>query len=157
MVGVFLSKFNLFLKIIENKYVANFSMLIFMLIAGHYVFLQSDTALMKFLKVIISLTAIVSFYNILKKTTLPIWLDSYICKLGQNSLFIYVTHFSFFSILSSNLLLAKEISTPLLLLITIPISVILMSFCIGIGKMISVFPFLNFVFYGVQEKNQEKK
>lgn len=152
MVGVFLSKFNLVLKIIENKYIASFGTLIFMLIVGHYVFLQSDLLLMKALKIIISLTAIVSFYTVFKKIGLPIWLDSYLSKLGQKSLLIYVTHFSFFSLLSSNILLAKEISTPLLLLIIIPISIILMSFCIAIGNVIAVFPFLNFLFYGVPIK-----
>lgn len=152
MAGVFLSKFNLVLKIIENKYIASFGTLIFMLIVGHYVFLQSDLQLMKALKIIISFAAIVSFYTVFKKMELPVWLDAFICKLGQNSLLIYVTHFSFFSILGSNLLLAKEISIPLLLLIIVPVSIVLMSFCIAIGSIISVFPFLNFLFYGVQIK-----
>lgn len=154
MVGVFLSKFNLILNIIQNKYIASCSALIFMLIVGHYVFLQSETIVMKALKVISTLAAIISFYTIFKKIELSVWLDAFICKLGKKSLLIYVTQFSFLTILSSNFLLAKEISTPLLLLIAVPISIILMSFCMAIGNIISIFPFLNLLFFVVKIRSK---
>jgi fucose 4-O-acetylase-like acetyltransferase len=154
MIGVFLSKFNSIKKLIDNKFLANLILLIFLLISGFYNFKEQDLIIMKLLKVIISISALISFYNIFRKLEIPTLLDKYLCKLGQSSLIIYVTHFSFVSILSSDFLIPKEISFPLLLLILMPISVILITFCLAIGNIISIFPSLNLLLYGVRLKKR---
>jgi len=155
MIGVFLSKFNSLKKLIDNKFLASLTLLIFLLIVGYYNFKEEDLLVMKLVKVIISITAIIIFYFIFRHLEIPILLDKYICKMGQSSLIIYVTHFSFVSILNSDFLIPKEISFPLLLLILMPISVILMTFCRAIGNIISIFPSLNLLLYGVRNKKVE--
>lgn len=150
MIGVLISKYDFIKKIIENKISASIIAITFVLFVGHYNFIQQDTLIMKGLKVIISLTAVSLFYYLTKKITLPLRLDNYICKIGQKSLIIYVTHFSFLSILHTSMLLPPNISLVLLILIIIPLSILLVSFCVGIGKLVSFFPYLNYLFYGVR-------
>ena len=150
MMGVFLSKFISLKKLIDNKLIASLIFLIFLLIVGHYNFKQSELIIMKCLKVFISITAIISFYYIFKNLNLPNWLDLFFSKLGQKSLIIYVTHFSFIPLFSSIILIPNNISVPFLLIILIPSSVIVIFFSMVIGKIVSIFPFLNFIFYGVQ-------
>lgn len=156
MIGVFISKFNCLKELIVNKFLSSLILLIFLLIVGFYNFKEQDLITMKLLKVIISITAIISFYSVFKKLNIPNWLDLYLCNLGQNSLIIYVTHFSFISLLSPIILIPNNISVQLLLIILIPISIIVMSFSIVIGNIVSIFPYLNFFFYGVRNKKVEQ-
>ncbi|NDP28338.1 MAG: acyltransferase family protein [Flavobacterium sp.] len=154
MVGVFLSRYQILKKIVKNINLATMAAVLFMLIIGHYNFSEADTAIMKGLKVIISLLAIVLFYNLSQRVILDKKIDNYLCKSGRNSLVIYVTHFTFFYILNNTMLLDSDISFFLLILITVPLSVLLISFCLGLGNIIALFPILNLIFYGVRFKKK---
>jgi fucose 4-O-acetylase-like acetyltransferase len=152
MIGVFISKFDFIKVILEHQIITSILAISFALLVRHFDFTQTDLGIMKGLKVVISLSAIGLFYSIAKKIVLPIWLDRYVCLMGRKSLIIYVTHFSFFSILSKSMLLPADISFLLLLIIIMPLSIIMMSFCVGIGNLVALLPYVNLMLYGVRIK-----
>ncbi|PXY45696.1 acyltransferase family protein [Flavobacterium hydrophilum] len=156
MIGVFLSKYDFLKTIITNKVVVSLSLLFFIVSVGHYndLIYLIDSSQNKILKFFISVFAIIIFYHIAKKISLSNWLDNSICFLGRKSLVIYVTHFLFLSILSKSMLLPFDISFFFLALIAVPLSLIMIYFCILISKVIELFPIFNFLLYGVRIKNK---
>ncbi|WP_158847909.1 acyltransferase family protein [Algibacter sp. L1A34] len=154
MIGVFLSKYESLKLLIQNKIVLLSASLLFMALIGHFKFNELNFIYMKFLKVCITITVITIFYNYSKTLKISKNIDDYLCLMGRNSLIIYVTHFSFFYVLNDKLLLSSDISFILLLILTIPISLILISLSMFIGRLIALQPILNFLFYGVRIKNK---
>ncbi len=153
MFGVLVSKYDFFKKILENKLILSFSLILFILLVGHYNFSEQDLIKMKLLKLVISILASIVFYSLSKMLIFNSKTDSYICLFGKKSLIIYVTHFAFFSILPKINLLPHDASFILVFLITTPISVFLILFCIMIGKIVALLPFTNLLFYGIRSKD----
>lgn len=151
-VGVFLSKFEFIRIFVQKKNVFLLSAISFMLLVGHYNYSESDLALMKGLKVIISLVAISLFYNLSKVLILSNGLNNFLINLGKSTLVIYVTQFSFLSILPRTNLIPSDASIVYLGIIAIPLSLILIYLCIGLGKIAETIPVLNLMLYGKQIK-----
>jgi fucose 4-O-acetylase-like acetyltransferase len=154
MFGLFIFKFKEKLKFIKNYFFSSSLVLIFLILIGHYDFNNSELIQMKIIKVIISTSGIISLLKIFEKIKLPHFVDINLIEFGKKSLVIYVTHFSFFQILGSENLIDNHITIPLLLLIIIPTSLILMSFCVALSNIVAVFPFLNLLFYGAPMKKR---
>lgn len=155
--GALLSKYEFLKKLIEKNIIVTIAILLFMFFVGHYnsYVYDIDSTIMKFLKLFLSFLSIIIFYNIFKKMVLPKWLDFQLSLFGQKSLPVYVTHFSFIYVLSNNMLLPAGISFFLLSLITVPLSIMIIYFCIMISKIVSLFPTLNFLLYGVIFKKRD--
>jgi len=147
-VGVFISKFEIVRSLIQNKWMFFSSGLLFILLVGHYNFSECDLPAMKGLKVIISLLAIAFFYNLSKVLIIPGQLNDFLSYMGRSTLVIYVTQFGFLYILPKTTLIPSETSVILLGLIAIPLSVVLMYLCVGIGKIAETMPVLNLLLYG---------
>lgn len=155
MIGVFLSKYDFLKTIIANKIIVSLSLFFFIVSVGHYneLIYLIDSSENKILKFFISVFAIIIFYHIAKNISLSSWLDNSICFLGRKSLVIYVTHFMFLTILSKSMLLPADVSFFLLALITVPLSLIMIYFCLLISKIVELFPIFNFLLYGVRIRN----
>ncbi|WP_163408409.1 acyltransferase family protein [Flavobacterium ajazii] len=154
MIGVFLSKYDLLKTIIANKVILSLSLLFFIVSVGHYndLIYLIDSSQIKILKFFISVFAIIIFYHIAKNISLSNWFDNSICFLGRKSLVIYVTHFMFLTIFSKSMLLPVDISFFFLALIAVPLSLIMIYFCLLISKIVELFPIFNFLLYGVRIK-----
>lgn len=149
-VGVFISKYEIVRSFIQNKWIFLWSGLFFMLLVGHYNFSECDLPIMKGLKVIISLSAISFFYTLSKVLSIPDKLNDFLCNMGKSTLVIYVTQFAFLSIFPKTALIPSDAGVVLIGIIVIPISMILIYLCIGIGKIVETMPALNLLLYGRQ-------
>lgn len=156
-VGVFLSKFEILKSLVQKKTIYLASGLSLMVLIGHYNFIESNLSIMKGLKVIISISAIVFFYNLSKVLVIPKGFNEILGNWGKSTMVIYVTQFQFFTILTRSSLLPSDTSIVLLAIIAIPLSVILIYICIGFGKIAETIPILNLILYGKRISYTEKK
>ena len=152
MFGVLFAKHNFLKEFFSNVYVVTIMSILLMVSIGQFKFLELDNPYMKAIKVFISIVACVVFYFLSNRMELSSRLEHFLTTMGKNSLIIYVTHFSFFIFLSNNYVIPQETSVASLLLIFIPLSILLMYFCVFIGKVVSAIPPLEFVFYGVKKR-----
>lgn len=156
-VGVFLSKFEILRILVQKKTIYLASGLSLMLLISHYNFNDSFLSIMKGLKVIISLSAIAFFYNLSQILVLPEVFNKILGDWGRSTMVIYVTQFQFFIILSGTNLIPSDTSIVLLGIIAIPLSLLLIYLCIGLGKIAETMPALNLFLYGKRISYSEKK
>lgn len=150
-IGVFVSKYEKLRVIIMKNIVFAISIFGFALLSPYYEFI-SETKINLIIKCYLSLLAIIILYNVFRRIDLPGYLDKLFVLFGQNSLIIYVTHFSFIYVLPNQY---HIVTLPIFLELIIPLifSISIIFLCIIIGHVITLSKFLNLVVYGKMSKS----
>jgi fucose 4-O-acetylase-like acetyltransferase len=141
--GVFISRFDLFTRIFLNTTVFSAALITFVVLCGHYDLNHSNI----FIKLVLSFTAIISFYYTVRNVSWNPFIDKTVSHWGRYSLVIYTTQFKLITVLSGSLLLPYLTIIPLLC-ITLFFSLIIIIFCLQIFKLVRLSPVLDLLLYG---------
>lgn len=145
-IGVFTGKYNFIKKFILNKNVFSISLLFFILLSGQYEFANQSIQNL-ILKLVISLSAIISLYYLVNNFLFYKGIDSLIVTWGQNSLIIYSTHFYLIdSFVNHKLSSDFNIFFTALLASCFAFAVIIC--CLYIFKIVEMSKILNFMLFG---------
>lgn len=147
-VGALLSRQDVLQRMTQWPWVFGCSAIAFSTLAGHYEFVRADESGMKGLKVGLSLAAAVMLYNLATKISLPARIDRFLCRMGQASLVIYVTHFSFLYLVPTPLALPERTGLVLVLVVAVPVAVLLMWLSVGVSRLVQTIPVMALILYG---------
>ena len=148
--GVFLAKYSAIRDRILNVNYFSLLFVIFLVAVGHYSFNDKNFHMFGvslLIKVVAATTAIFSLYYIVNNIKWIPVIDSYITSWGVSSIVIYATHFKFIEIFKGIGLL-PEMHVLLLLVISLLFSLLVVSFCMFIYRIVKLCPPLNFLLYG---------
>ncbi len=149
--GVVVSSYKRVSELFLNKYVFFAAMLGFFTLSGHYFFFDLGME-NKFIKILISISAIISLYNFTRLNQSSNIFTKRIQIFGINSLVIYVSHFWMLKLFHDVPRIQGIGSFFLILSLTI-LAIILMETCILIKRLISYSPIMNFLLYGDKTKS----
>lgn len=153
--GVFISKYIVLSKLMLKQHVFTISLIIFIVLSGWYDY-TALTNQNKIIKVIVAVSAIASLYYIVQKIKWHPGVDKYVQLWGKNTIVIYTTHFTinwFFK----GVPLFSNLGLISLVIVNAVCSVIVITACMLIFKIVKLSPLLNFLLYGHQAKAVEAK
>jgi fucose 4-O-acetylase-like acetyltransferase len=149
-IGVFVAKYVwLKQKILDIRYFS-FFLILFLLTVGLISFNDPDFHNLGFIlviKVVTAVSAIFSIYYLVYNAVWTPWIDRLVSSWGISSLVIYATHFKFIGVLDK-LPLLPEVNITLMILISLLFSLIIITFCMFIFKVVKCCPPLNLLLYG---------
>lgn len=153
--GILISKYSFFSDFIINKIVFFVSSIVFLILIGQYNYFDLGIK-NKIIKMIISGSAIISFYNLSLFFTNGSLIIRRLKYYGKYSLVIYVTHFSMWYVWTNGTVISNLSNLYTTIIIAI-ISVIVIETCILIKKIVSGSAYLDFILYGEKiRKNIQK-
>jgi fucose 4-O-acetylase-like acetyltransferase len=153
--GILISKYSFLSNFILNKIVFFVSSVVFLILIGQYNYFDLGIK-NKIIKMIISGSAIISFYNL----SLFFTKDSLIIRrlkyYGKYTLVIYVTHFTMLKLWTDSTTISNlsNLYTTIIILI---MSVIVIETCILIKRIVSFSPYLDFILYGEKIRKNNRK
>jgi len=151
--GVFVSKFEFIKNFIMTNTVFSCCFIFFMVGSRLYDF-NSHSHLNLAIKLMLSISAIITIYFIVQKIEWNTFIDKYVREWGKNSLVIYVTQFGILSMFPKYFLI-PPLNILLLSSITLIFSVITILVCMAALRIIELSEMLNFVLYGRIKKNRK--